>query len=165
MKIFDTSSVICILKEIDNVKILDQCLLNNYKISITEDVHCELQKEAETYNRFKKYGKFEVLNNVSKECCNKLQNRYPMLHIGEISVLCHSIEVNNQGVKNHCIIDENEARKLQDILPVTITGTIGLIKWHKKNGRLSQEECIEIHRRISDSGFRIAPKILNELLQ
>jgi len=165
MKIFDTSSVVCILKEIDEIKILDQCLSNNYSISITEDVHIELQKEVETYNRFKKYGKFEIFKNTNPECENKLQNRYPMLHKGEISVLCHSIEKNNQGIKTRCVIDEREARRLKDVLPVTITGTIGLIKWHKKNGRLSQDECIEIHKRISESGFRISQSILNEILQ
>ena len=165
MKIFDTSSVVCILKEIGYTKILDQCLLSNYQISIPKEVYEELQEEEETIKKFEEYGKFLIIDYSNKKCMNKLQNRYPMLHSGEISVLCNSLATRDEGIKDRCIIDEKEARKLAKILPVLITGTVGLIKWHKENGRLSVDECIDIHSRISKSGFRVSKEILNEIIK
>ena len=61
MKIFDTSSIICILREIRFPKALDTCIKRSYRLTTTRQVYDEIQKNPETFQAFTNYGKFTVI--------------------------------------------------------------------------------------------------------
>lgn len=163
MKIFDTSSIICILREIRFPKALDTCIKRSYRLTITRQVYDEIQKNPETFRAFTHYGKFTVIPVNDDPCFSRLSKRYPWLHDGEISVLCLGLQKQRTGTRYICIIDER-ARTLKDTLQIHIHGTIGLLLWQKDRGALTVDECHDLYKRFRESSFRITEDILAELI-
>ncbi|MDP3395880.1 MAG: hypothetical protein Q8S57_04340 [Methanoregula sp.] len=92
MKIFDTSSIICIFREIRFAKALDTCMKQGYRLTTTQQVFDEIKRNPDTFREFTAYGKFSIVPVNDNPCFNKLSKRYPYLHSGEISVLCFSLQ-------------------------------------------------------------------------
>ena len=61
MKIFDTSSIVCIFREIEYPKILDICDDLGYRLSITSQVYEEITENPETLRCLEKYGGVEII--------------------------------------------------------------------------------------------------------
>lgn len=164
MKIFDTSSIICLLREIRFPKALDTCIHRGYRITTTQQVYDEIRKNPETFREFNRYGKFTVVPVNDEPCFKRLSKRYPWLHDGEISILCLGLEKERQRSRYICIIDER-ARNLKDKLHIRIHGTIGLLLWQKGYGALSTGECHDLYKRLKESSFRITEEILAGLVR
>jgi predicted nucleic acid-binding protein len=164
MKIFDTSSIICFLREIRFPKALDTCIGRGYRLATTQQVFDEIKKNPETYLEFTRYGKFSVIPVKDKPCFSRLSKRYPWLHDGEISILCIGLQKERQRARYICIIDER-ARILKDKLHIRIHGTIGLLLWQKDRGDLSKDECHLLYKRVKESSFRVTEDILAELIR
>lgn len=164
MKIFDTSSIICLLRDAGFPKALDTCIRRGYRVATTRQVYEEIQKNPETSAAFKAYGKFSVIPVDDKPGFTKLSKRYPWLHAGEISVLCLSLHKEQQHERYIAIIDER-ARNLKDTLHIRIHGTIGLLLWQKDRGELSIGECHDLYKKIRESSFRIPEDILAGLIR
>jgi predicted nucleic acid-binding protein len=162
MKIFDTSSVIFFLREIVFPKALDTCTERGYRLTTTQQVYAEIQKNPETFRAFTSYGKLSVIPVNDKPCFEKLAKRYPWLHDGEISVLCLGLQKKREHSRYICIIDER-ARTLKDRLNLRIHGSIGLLLWQKECRDLSGDECHDLYKRVKESSFRITEEILVEL--
>lgn len=169
MKIFDTSSVICILSEISFPKILDVCIKRNYSIAVPSPVYEELKKNKNTWEKFRAFSRFDVIDDFDKGEYERLLNRYPGLHPGEVSVICCGLQMTRNGKRHYCIIDETPARKLANSFGASnglkLTGTVGLAMWQKEISELSPEECKVIHKSFIDSEFRIKEDILRGLLK
>ena len=164
MKIFDTSSIICLLREIRFPKALDTCIQRGYCVTTTPQVYDEIRKNPETFREFTAYGKFSVIPVNDKPCFEKLSKRYPWLHDGEISILCLGLQKERQHSRYICIIDER-ARNLRDKLHICIHGTVGLLLWQKDRGELSVSECHDLYKRLKESSFRITENILTGLIR
>jgi len=164
MKIFDTSSIVCLLREIRFPKALDTCTGCGYHLTTTQQVYDEIQENPETFQEFIRYGKFSVIPVNDEPCFEKLSKRYPWLHDGEISVLCLGMQKERQHARYICIIDER-ARTLKDKLHIRIHGTIGLLLWQKDRGELSKSECHVLYKRLKESSFRITEDILAGLIR
>jgi predicted nucleic acid-binding protein len=164
MKILDTSSIICLLREIRFPKVLDICISRGYRLTTTQQVYDEIQRNPETFREFTAYGKFSVIRVNDEPCFTKLCRRYPWLHDGEISILCLGLQKEHQHARYICIIDER-ARNLKDKLHIRIHGTIGLLLWQKDRGVLSTSECHDLYKRLRESSFRINEDILAELIR
>lgn len=164
MKIFDTSSIVCIFREIKYPKIFEICKKCGYQLCITPQVYDEIAKNPETLHHLKTYGEIAVVDSVDAECYTKLSKRYPWLHKGELSVLCAGVGKNRRDERYYCIIDE-KARTLRDKLNLRVTGTVGLIIWQKALHTLTHDECQEIYNRFLGSSFRIKEYILQGLLK
>jgi len=164
MKIFDTSSIICLLREIRFPKALDTCIGRGYRVTITQQVYDEIQKNPETFREYMAYGKVSVIPVNDKPCFEKLSKRYPWLHDGEISVLCLGLHNEHEHARYICIIDER-ARNLKEKLHIRIHGTIGLLLWQKDLGELSGSECHDLYKRLKESSFRITEDILAGLIR
>lgn len=164
MKIFDTSSIICLLRDAGFPKALDTCIRRGYCIATTRQVYEEIQKNPETFAAFKAYGKISIIPVNDKPCSTRLSKRYPWLHAGEISVLCLSLQKEQQHERYIAIIDER-ARKLKDPLHIRIHGTLGLLLWQKEHGELSKGECHDLYKKIRESSFRIPEDILAGLIR
>lgn len=165
MKIFDTSSIVCLLREANYPKALEICKKHGYSLSITKQVYEELKKNPETFKLFTACEGFLVIDNVDKQCMSRISKRYPWLHDGEISVLCVGIDKEQSGDSYHCIIDER-ARQLRSKYGIKVNGTIGLLLWQKeKLNELTSLECKEIYDSIKCSSFWIKEDILKELLR
>ena len=164
MKIFDTSSIICLLREIRFPKALDTCTGRGYQLTTTQQVYDEIRKNPETFREFIAYGKISVIPANDEPCFNRLSKRYPWLHDGEISILCLGLQKEQQHARYICIIDER-ARNLRDKLHIRIHGTIGLLLWQKDRGELSKSECHVLYKRLKESSFRITEDILAGLIR
>ncbi len=167
LKLLDTSSVILVLEEIGCPEIFDHCIERGHELAITQAVYSELSANEDTFGKFNDYGRISVINDISQnsgKTYEYLKKRYPGLHEGEISVLCHasSMSASNQG--HYCIIDDRAARQRRDELNIRLTGSIGLLLWGKATGCFSEEECVKIYNKIKDSGFFIHQSILELLL-
>jgi predicted nucleic acid-binding protein len=169
MKIFDASSVICILQDIRSPKILEICKKNGYSIAISSIVFDEIKKNRKTFEIFKKYNSFEILNDFDQSEYERMLNRYPGLHEGEISVICCALRRMRNGDRHYCIIDETAARNVVQsdgsCRGLKLTGTVGLILWEKNKTDLSKLECKDIYESFTKSGFWIKKSILEELLK
>jgi predicted nucleic acid-binding protein len=165
VKIFDASSIVCLLREANFPKAFSICKEHGYDLSITKQVYEELRKNPETFNLFKAFEGFSVLNNVDEQCISRISKRYPWLNAGEISVLCAGIDKERSGDRYHCIIDER-ARKLKSECGIKVNGTIGLLLWQKEQlNELTSTDCNEIYDRIKCSSFWIKEDVLKELLR
>lgn len=164
MKIFDTSSIVCLLRETHFFKALDNCIQQGYRVATTQQVYDEVRKNPETLQAFIEYGKISVIPVNDKPCFRKLSKRYPWLHDGEISILCLGLQKEREHVRSICIIDER-ARKLREKLHLRIHGTIGLLLWQKNRGVLSRTECHDLYKRLKESSFRITEDILAGLIR
>ena len=152
MKIFDTSSIICILREIKFPKALDTCTKRGYQLATTQQVFNEVKRN------------FAVIPVNDDPCFRKLSKRYPWLHDGEISVLCLGLQKKKEQVRYICIIDER-ARTLKDKLQICIHGTVGMLLWQKDKKEISDTECHDLYNRFIKSSFRITKDILVELIR
>lgn len=165
MKIFDASSIVCLLREANFPKAFEICKKHGYDLFVTKQVYEELEKNPETFKLFKAFQGFSVIDNVDKQCLSRIANRYPWLHEGEISVLCAGIEKSQSGDSYRCIIDER-ARQLKSEYGIKVNGTIGLLLWQKEQlNELTSTDCHEIYNRIKCSSFWIKEEILKELLR
>jgi len=163
MKIFDTSSVICFLREIRFAKALDTCISRGYQLAVTRQVFDEIQRNPDTLREFTAYGKFTVVPVNDPSCFNRLSKRYPWLHEGEISVLCFGLQKKSDGSRYICIIDER-ARELKDKLHIRIHGSVGLLLWQKDRGDLAPGECHHLYKMFKQSSFRVTDDILAGLI-
>ncbi|RSD34379.1 MAG: hypothetical protein CI953_910 [Methanohalophilus sp.] len=165
MKIFDASSVICLLREAECPESFEICKKHGYELGITKQVYEELKNNPETFDLFQSYGNFIIIDDVQEECILKLANRYPWMHNGEISVVCAGINKKNNGHRYHCIIDER-ARTLKDAFNLKINGTIGMLMWQRTQlQELTNSECEKLYHKIKESPFRIKDEILRGLLR
>jgi predicted nucleic acid-binding protein len=164
MKIFDTSSIICILREIRFPKALDTCMKRGYRLTTTQQVFDEIKKNPDTFREFAAYGKFSVIAVNDDLCFKKFSKRFPWLHSGEISVLCLGLQKQREHARYICIIDER-ARTLKDKLQIRIHGTVGLLLWQKDRKELSSGECHDLYKRLLESSFRITEEILAGLIK
>ena len=164
MKIFDTSSIICIFREIRFPKALDTCMKHGYQLTTTQPVFDEIKRNLDTFREFTAYGKFSVIPVNDDSCFKKISKRYPWLHSGEISVLCLGLQKQRQRARYICIIDER-ARTLKDKLQIRIHGTVGLLLWQKDRKDLTSGECHLLYKRFIESSFRITEEILAGLIR
>jgi len=165
MKIFDTSSIVCILMEAKCPKVFDVCKKHGYELCITKDVYNELKRNPETFKRFQSFSGFTILDDIDDSCTTKLSKRHPWLHSGELSVLCAGFLKSKKNENYHCIIDER-ARNLKEKYKLNINGTIGLLLWQRDQlFEISSYECSKLYDNIKKSPFRINENILAELLK
>jgi len=164
MKIFDTSSIVCIFREVQYPRILDVCKGLGYRLSITPQVYEEITENTETLRHLEAYGNVEIVQDGDAECCKKLAKRYPWLHKGELSVLCAGVAKKQDNQRYYCVIDER-ARNLRENLKIRVTGTVGLILWEKEVLALTGGECRELYNRFLQTSFWIKKEVLQGLLK
>jgi predicted nucleic acid-binding protein len=163
-KIFDTSSLVCILKEIAYPEILGLCTRDGYEIIVPQLVYDELEKNPESFAKLSALGSYTIVP-VDPACCAQLKKRYAWMGDGEISVFCDGLSREGRGERYYCVLDDNRAKIKGRSLSLRATGTIGLLIWQKQKGAVSQQESEEIHRRFLNSRCYIKSDILDELIR
>ncbi len=165
MKIFDTSSIVCLLREATFPRAFEICKNHGYSLAITKQVYEEIEKNPETFKSFKSLTGFSVIDDVDEQCFFRMENRHPWVHKGEISVLCAGIAKEQEGGNYHCIVDE-KARQLKSKYSIKVNGTIGLLLWQKRQLKeLNDADCNELHKKLKCSSFWIKEEIIQELLK
>lgn len=165
IKIFDTSTLICIFQEAKFPKLIDNCKERNYKIVIPSFVYEEIKVNGNTYSDFKNYDDYIKVEECSNDVFDKLIRRYPRLHRGEISVICLGLKYKSNNKKYICFLDDSYARDISKKILLNTVGVVGLGLWEKKNGDISKQECRMIYNNINKSYFRIKKEILDELIK
>ncbi len=95
MKIFDTSSIVCLLREAECPEAFEICKKYGYELGITKQVYEELKENPETFDLFQSHTNFVILDDVHENCLSKISDRYPWMHKGELSVVCAGINKKN----------------------------------------------------------------------
>lgn len=164
MKIFDASSVICIVNEAKYTKIFDLCRGKGYRLFVPTTIFEELKRDDDILNILEKYH-FEIEYDIKPDLFAYLESRYPRLHKGEIGVICCGLSKQNDGQRYICILDEDKARKIRENVSLRFAGTIGLLLWLKKSKCLTPEECQYLYNQLLNSRFRVKLKLLRSLLE
>jgi len=162
MKLFDASSLICLLREIKERGVLDICSVLGYELYTTYEVYEELKKNKETFQLFNEYGIIGVLPQVDADKIEKLKHKYVWMHDGEASVIINGEYLKEHGIPLYCIIDE-KARKIAKNRNLPTTGTVGLILWEYDREQLSKTDLLRIEKELKESSFRITDDILRLL--
>lgn len=162
MKLFDTSGLVCLLKEIEEPGILDTCDELGHPVYITKAVYDELRKNPETFQKYQNYNKITVLPEDNKTCINALKKRYPWIHDGEASVICMGKYLKENEIPAYCIIDER-ARKISREKEIPTTGIVGLILWEAEKNKLTEQDLKRLQTKLRESPFRISEKYLSLL--
>ena len=68
MKIFDASSIVCLLREANFPKAFEICKKHGYDLFVTKQVYEELEKNPETFKLFKACKGFSVIDDVDEQC-------------------------------------------------------------------------------------------------
>lgn len=163
MKIFDASSIVCLLHEIEEPGVLDVCETLGHDIYVTAEVYDELKASTETFAKFEKYGKIGILPKDDNGCVEKIRRRHIQLHDGEASVICISERLKANNIPNWCIIDETKARKVAESKHLSLTGTIGLLLWEYEKDKLNCDDLQRIKEELRQAPFRISDDLLNLL--
>lgn len=74
IKIFDSSTLICIFQEAKFPKLIDNCKKRDYKIVIPFFVYEEIKDNENTYSEFKKYKDYIMIKNSSNDVFNGTVN-------------------------------------------------------------------------------------------
>jgi len=162
MKLFDASGLICLLKEIDEPQILDNCTELGHPIYTTQEVYSELQSEKETFQKLQQYGKITVLPEDNKDCIVNLKRRYPWIHDGEASVICMGQYLKENNRSSYNIIDER-AREISKHRDIPTTGIIGLILWQSEKNKLTEQDLLRLQTKLRNSRFRVSESLLTKL--
>lgn len=162
MKLFDASSLICLLREIKESGVLDVCDILGYNLYTTHEVYEELKNNKETYHLFNEYGKIGVLPQVDKSKVEELKRKYIWMHDGEASVIIAGEYLKEHEIPLYCIIDE-KAREVSKKHNLQTTGTIGLILWEYESNQLSKTDLSRIETEMRASSFRISENLLRLL--
>ena len=162
MKIFDTSSIVCLLKEIDESNVLSICEILGHDTYITKSVESELTKNPQTYKKYLEYGKIKVLNYDYNEKIESLKKKYPWMHDGEASVICAGEQFQEEGIQYYCIIDE-KARSISNKNGLKTTGTIGILLWEYERQQLSRDDLRRIKQELQNAPFYLSEELLNKL--
>ena len=163
MKLLDASSVICILKEIEEPRIYHICKALGHELYVTKEVHEELEKNEITYTKFQEFGMIHILNvDYADEEIKQLKRKYPWMHDGEASMLCAGNLLLKANISFYCVIDER-ARKIAKRKNLPTTGTVGLILWEKEKGQLEKKDVQEMKRKLDASPFYLSQACLEAL--
>jgi len=135
MKLADSSCMVCVFTEINRPFILMDWMKRGYQIIITEQVHKEIQNNEKTnklVNPEIKKGNIKINNLITEPELITFRTRYPVLGLGESSVILTALKLQKEKKRYYAILDDGNARKIASKLSVNLTGTYGLLKTLKE---------------------------------
>ena len=129
-----------------------------YKIIITDQVHKELKNNKETEKIISpelKKGNINISTPIKDQELKKFRARYPMLGVGECSVILTALEMDKNNKKYYAILDDKNARKIANNLGIRMTGTFGLLKTLKEKQMIDELTFEQCKKDMEKSKFRI----------
>lgn len=148
-KIFDTSSLIMLISEINKSKVFKILIDLGYKPELPISVYGEIKQQFEEVRRLLDDGNIAVLNQIHTEKFIKLKNRYPQLGNGELEVLSYGLYYQEIGDENYyCILDDGLSRRIAEKIGIKFTGTFGLLNYLCKNDCFSNDEIEYINSKL-----------------
>ncbi len=128
------------------------------------------------------YGKIEILDMTQdqkyNELLNYLQNRYPYLHIGELSTYLIALMRFTEGDKFYFITDDMQFRKKlpmlksdpifikkleSEVKEINISGTIGIIRRLREKDKLTSADIEDIIVDLQNGSFYLTDYLLDYL--
>lgn len=158
MKLADSSCIVCVFTEINRPFILMDWMKRGYQIVITEQIHKELQENEKTnkiVSQEIKKGNIKINNSITKQELIAFRTRYPVLGIGESSVILTALKLQNEKKRYYAILDDGNARKIASRLGINLTGTYGLLKTLKEKGYIDEQLFTQCKEEMGKSKFRI----------
>lgn len=158
MKLADSSCIVCVFTEINRPFILMEWIKRGYQIVITEQVHKELRDNERTYNIVNpeiSKGNINVNSNISEQELKTFRVRYPVLGLGESSIILTALKFQQEKKRYYAVLDDGNARKIASKLNVNFTGTYGLLKALKEKGYIDEQMYNQCKQEMEKSRFRI----------
>ena len=115
MKLVDSSCLVCVFTEINRSFILMDWIKRGYQIVITDEVYREIQNNEKTNKIISpeiKKGNIKINNGISKQELELFRTRFPMLGVGERSIILESLKLNKSKKRYYAILDDGAARKI-----------------------------------------------------
>lgn len=147
IKVFDTSAILTIVIEAEKPKIFEMLVDEGYQIYIPKEVYKEIN-DISSIGQLLKNSKIDLIPKINDAEIQAIKDRYQFFHDGEISVIIHGQNLQKQGVKCRCIIDEKDAKKYAKSNSLQVNGVLGLLLWLKAKKKINKEECIEIYNKL-----------------
>ena len=155
--IISDATILITLINIDEFSILKLFI---EKLTITNEVYKEVSKKENA----KKYLDHQIAKGfISMESYKSLslfKELNYLLDAGESASIALAIEKNLP-----LIIDEKKGRKFAQKQGIEIIGLVGILRFLYVEKRLSQEETLNIIKKLNASDFRISDKLLTLILQ
>lgn len=166
MKIFDNSALILFLEYIEEEKCLHLLSESGEHLIVPESVyhefdHRDFDGKLDESIEESILKKFE---GMSESIEQRIKNRFPVLHDGEINVLTWGMQLKKENKNFWCVLDESNGRKAAKKLNLPVKGSIGLLKILKDKNLISKSQLEIICDKIKDSPFFIKEELLRELL-
>ena len=178
-KIVDNTFISSSLKEVVCVNLID-LLDNHYNLFTCENVFNEAKEKF--FDDVKEiFSTIKVVKHKDETKADKIIeyciNRYPYLHIGEVSSFVLFI-LNYNPENSYYVTDDKAMRKSIEKIKVDelfhkligfsienyiYTGTIGLIIKLKNKKVLNGEDIENIIKNLNESSFRVSQELLEEL--
>ena len=158
MKLADSSCIVCVFTEINRPFILMDWMKRGYQIVITEQIHKELQENEKTNNIVSPEimkGNIKINNLITEQELISFRTRYPVLGIGECSVILAALKLQKEKKRYYAILDDGNARKIASRLGINLTGTYGLLKTLKEKGHIDEQLFNQCKEEMGKSKFRI----------
>ena len=158
MKLADSSCIVCVFTEINRPFILMDWMKRGYQIVITEQIHKELQENEKTDKLVSpeiKKGNIKINNLITEQELITFRTRYPILGLGESSVILTALKLQKEKKRYYAILDDGNARKTASKLGVNFTGTYGLLKTLKEKGHIDEQTFNQCKQEMEKSKFRI----------
>jgi len=156
MKVFDSSSLIAILGNLENPELLVYFITVGYSLYVPNKVIEEVSNSPERQNLQKMLDKKEItkLKPMLEEDIQKFRDRYPRLGKGESELILLAQEWERDNKKFCCIIDDAVARKTAEKMGLKCNGTIGLL--YKLNGKgfIDKNKLNACFKKLEECGFR-----------
>ena len=161
MKIFDTSSLILVLGDLNRPNLITD-FIPEHELIVPNCVFHEIIREPTKKNIDKliREKKVTISNRISLIEIEEFRSFNPRLGKGE----CETILLGKNCKKNEegycCILDDKQARKSAERIGLKFTGTIGMLQKLVKKGKMPIELYETLLQELEKAGFYIDPKLL-----
>lgn len=158
MKIFDATSVIAILGDLDRPDLIDRLLMLGHDLAIPKYIaEEELLREnvRSAAEAMTKSGKIKILDETPTTDLHRFNKKFPRVGLGESHVILAYYKMVAANQPAYCILDDHGARAHAAKHNVKHTGLIGLLSMLKEREILATQEIDEITTALKATTFRL----------
>jgi predicted nucleic acid-binding protein len=156
MFIVDSSVIISFYREIGVPDVLNEFHRTGYLIIVPSRVYGEIK--GTPFNILTsaiESGSIRLCSIMDAESCNEFKFRHPALSNGEIEVILLGLRFRSEGKRYWCVLDDKKARKVAEVLEITVIGTIGLLDFMEECRHISDEQKRAFIEILKSSSFRL----------
>lgn len=158
MKIFDATSMIAMLEELDRPDLIDGLLELGHDLAVPKYVAETEMRSAKAKSGIRamvRMGKIKILNETSPIDLLKFHIQFPGVGPGESHVILAYNKMISMNKVAYCVFDDQKARAHAKRTGIKHTGLIGLLRMLREREILTVQEIYEIGMALKNTTFRL----------